>query len=323
MAILEASAEDRDQDVSRARPGRCAVRRRKGANLGELARAGFPIPSGFVMGAPVYAAFAEASGLRRQFAGRLEGLDVRDATALQTAAADVRAIIEAVPLPEVVDHAIRAAYAHLGQGADAPVSVRSSATAEDTEAASFAGMNETFLNVCGPDAVVDAVRRCWWSLFGARTIFYRAEQGLPQANMDIAVVVQRQVDVDRAGVMFTVDPATGARDRIAIEGAFGLGEAVVSGRISPDRYVVDKSTLAVLAREIHPKTAVIEARPGGGTTLREVTGEEALRPTLSEDEARELAEFGRRIERHTTTRRRTPKGQSTTTDERGSCRPVR
>lgn len=270
----------------------------KGANLGELIRAGFPVPAGFVIGAPVYAAFAETSDLRRQIAARLDGADVSDAVALQSAATDVRFIIDEAQLPDVIDRAIRAAYSDLAQGVDAPVAVRSSATAEDTEAASFAGMNETFLNVCGSDAVVDAVRRCWSSLFGARTIFYRAEKGLPQADMDIAVVVQRQVDVDRAGVMFTVDPASGARDRIVIEGAFGLGEAVVSGRISPDRYVVDKPALKILAREIHPKTAVIEARQGGGTTLRDATGEEALRPTLSDAEVRELAELGRRIEEH-------------------------
>ena len=298
MAVVEASVETGVRTLSALGRGDVPFAGGKGANLGELARAGFPVPPGFVIGAPVYATFVEASGLRQQIAEKLEGLDVGDSTALQTAAADVRATIEAAPVPEVIDRAIRAAYADLGERADAPVAVRSSATAEDTEAASFAGMNETFLNVCGPDAVVDAVHRCWSSLFGARTIFYRAEQGLPQADMDIAVVVQRQVDVDRAGVMFTVDPASGARDRIVIEGAFGLGEVVVSGRVSPDRYVVDKSTLAVLAREIHSKTAVIEARPDGGTTLREVTGEEALRPTLSDDEARELAELGRRIERH-------------------------
>lgn len=298
MAVLEALVETGIKTISALGRSDVPFAGGKGANLGELARAGFPVPPGFVIGAPVYAAFTKASGLREQIAARLEDVDLGDATVLQAAAADLRATIEAAPLPEVIDQAIRAAYAELGQGIDPPVAVRSSATAEDTEAASFAGMNETFLNVCGPDSVADAVRRCWSSLFGARTIFYRAEQGLPQADMDIAVVVQRQVDVDRAGVMFTVDPASGARDRIVIEGAFGLGEAVVSGRISPDRYVVDKSTLAVLAREIHPKTAVIEARAGGGTTVREVTGEEALRPTLSDGEARELAEIGRRIEQH-------------------------
>ena len=269
----------------------------KGANLGELSRAGFPVPPGFVVGAPAYALFADASGLRERIAALLTGVDVDDPTALEGAAREVRALVESTPVPEPVAEAVRAAYDELG-GGDTPVAVRSSATAEDTEAASFAGMNETYLNVRGADAVLDALRRCWGSLFGARTVFYRAKRGFGQADMDIAVVVQRQVDAERAGVMFTIDPATGADDRLVIEGSFGLGEAVVSGRVSPDRYVVDKRTLAVLAREIHPKAEVIEPRPDGGTAIRRLDEAEATRPTLSDEEAREVAELGRRIERH-------------------------
>jgi pyruvate,water dikinase len=271
----------------------------KGANLGELTRAGFDVPAGFVVGAPAYAQFVAVEGLRDRIGELLAAVDVDDAEALQRGAADVRALVAEAPIPEVVATAIRDAYEELASGdVDAAVAVRSSATAEDTEAASFAGMNETYLNVRGKEAVVDAVRRCWASLFGARTVFYRAKRGFGQADMDIAVIVQRQLDVDRAGVMFTIDPSTGAGDQLVIEGAFGLGEAVVSGRVSPDRYVVDKGTLAVRAREIHPKTAVIEARPGGGTVVREVEGEEALRPVLTDDEARALAELGIRVERH-------------------------
>ena len=127
--------------------------------------------------------------------------------------------------------------------------MRSSATAEDTEAASFAGMNETFLNVRGADAVVDAVRRCWSSLFGARTVFYRAKRGFGQADMDIAVVVQRQIQSTRAGRHVHDRPRLAATDdRLVIEGSFGLGEAVVSGSVSPDRYVVDKETPARSSR---------------------------------------------------------------------------
>src|SRR5690606_21424637 len=133
-------------------------------------------------------------------AGLLDGLDVEDAGALQQASADVRAAVVAARIPDEVRDAIEVAYADLGGDVRPAVAVRSSATAEDTAAASFAGMNETFLNVQGAEAVVDAVRRCWASLFGARTIFYRAKQGLPQAEMEIAVVVQRQVAATRAGV---------------------------------------------------------------------------------------------------------------------------
>jgi pyruvate,water dikinase len=220
----------------------------KGANLGELTRAGFDVPPGFVVGAPAYAFFADGGGLRERVAARLSDVDVDDAQALQRAADEVREMVRSEPVPDEVERALRSALAPLVGDTDAPVAVRSSATAEDTEAASFAGMNETFLNVRGADAVVDAVRRCWSSLFGARTVFYRAKRGFGQAEMDIAVIVQRQLEVDRAGVMFTIDPSSGATDRIVIEGAFGLGEAVVSGRVSPDRYVVEKGTLAIRAR---------------------------------------------------------------------------
>ena len=238
----------------------------KGANLGELTRAGFAVPAGFVVGAPAYDLFVTTGGLRDRIARRLADVDVDDPEALRRASDEVRAMVAAEPVPKSVSEDVRRAYAELA--ADA-VSVRSSATAEDTEAASFAGMNETFLNVQGADAVVDAVRRCWASLFGARTIFYRAKRGFGQADMDIAVIVQRQLEVDRAGVMFTIDPSTGADDHLVIEGAFGLGEAVVSGRVSPDRYVVDKATLAIRAREIHPKTSTIEPRDDGASALVE------------------------------------------------------
>ncbi len=178
------------------------------------------------------------------------------------------------------------------------MAVRSSATAEDTAETSFAGMNETFLNIRGADAVIDAVRRCWRSLFGARTIYYRGVNGFAQADMDIAVVVQRQVNSTRAGVMFTVNPATGERGELVIEGSFGLGEAVVSGSVSPDRYVVEKATLAIRRREVHRKELVIEYAPGGGTAQRALSEEEALAPVLDDAEVVAVAELGRRIEEH-------------------------
>ncbi|HEX2467602.1 MAG TPA: phosphoenolpyruvate synthase [Solirubrobacterales bacterium] len=271
----------------------------KGANLGELTAAGLPVPPGFVVGAPAYAAFCEGGGLRARIEQRLTDLDVDDTSALEQAAAEVRAMVEAEPIPAWLEDEIRAAYRELTHNdADAPVAVRSSATAEDTEAASFAGMNETLLNIQGEDEVVEAVRRCWSSLFGARTVFYRAKRGFGQADMDIAVVVQRQILATRAGVMFTIDPASGDEGRLVIEGSFGLGEAVVSGSVSPDRYLVEKRTLAITAREVRRKELVIEPKPGGGTATRQLSDEEALRPVLSDDEVTELASMGRTIEEH-------------------------
>ena len=202
-------------------------------------------------------------------------------------------------MPGWLETAIRDAYAELvGDEDHAPVAVRSSATGEDTASASFAGMNETFLNVRGADAVVDAVRRCWRSLFGSRTVYYRAKRGFGQADMDIAVVVQQQVASTRAGVMFTIDPSSGDESRLVIEGAFGLGESVVSGSVSPDRYIVEKETLHILAREVRRKELAIEPTPDGGTITRELPAEEGRRPVLADEEVDAVAEMGRRIEGH-------------------------
>jgi pyruvate,water dikinase len=271
----------------------------KGANLGELTRAGLPVPSGFVIGAPAYMAFCETGGLRDWIAVDLEQLDVDDTAALEEVSRRVREMIVREPLPGWLEDAIRQSYEELSGGdRGAAVAVRSSATAEDTESASFAGMNETFLNVRGSDAVVDAVRRCWASLFGARTVFYRAKRGFSQGEMAIAVVVQRQIASTRAGVMFTIDPSMGRADRIVIEGSFGLGESVVSGSVSPDRYVVEKKTMAIVTREVRAKEMMIEPIEGGGTSRRHLTAEESMRPVLDDEEVCQLAGLAVQIERH-------------------------
>ncbi|HEU5062232.1 MAG TPA: phosphoenolpyruvate synthase [Solirubrobacterales bacterium] len=302
--VLE-SAPRQDQAVACARPfsalstADVPFAGGKGANLGELSAAGFPVPPGFVIGAPAYAAFCDDSGLRERIDARLAAVDVEDTAALEAASAELRRAIERQPLPPQIAQAVEAAWHDLvGDDPEAAVAVRSSATAEDTATASFAGMNETLLNVRGAEAVLEAVRRCWSSLFGARTIYYRAKRGLPQAEMDIAVVVQRQIKASRAGVMFTVDPARGDRDRIVIEGAFGLGEAVVSGAVSPDRYVVAKESLEIERREVREKELAIEPDPDGGTSTRALSAEEASRPVLDDEEVRAIALLGRRIEAH-------------------------
>ncbi len=271
----------------------------KGANLGELSAAGLPVPDGFVVGAPAYAAYCTETGLRDRLAALLDTLDVEDTAALQSTSAAARELFDRTPVPEQLQRAIREGYERLAGGhGDAPVAVRSSATGEDTAESSFAGMNETYLNTRGADAVIDAVRRCWRSLFGARTIYYRGVNGLAQADMDIAVVVQLQLASTRAGVMFTVNPATGQRDELVIEGSFGLGEAVVSGSVSPDRYIVEKATLAIRRREVHHKELVIEYAPDGGTQTRTLSEQDALQPVLSDDEVIAVADLGRRIEQH-------------------------
>ncbi len=270
----------------------------KGANLGQLTRAGLPVPPGFVVGAPAYAAFRHQTGLAQRLDAVLAKLDVEDTAALQDAADEARRAVQESDMPPWLADAIGAAYDRLAENDDdVPVAVRSSATAEDTASASFAGMNETFLNVQGKDAVIDAVRRCWQSLFGARTIYYRGQRGFSQSDMDIAVVIQRQIPSTRAGVMFTIDPATGERDHLVIEGSFGLGESVVSGQVSPDRYVVQKSAMSILVRSVRAKELTIEVASDGGTTTRVLSDRESRRPVLDDEEVLRLAELGVAIER--------------------------
>ncbi|MGN6373144.1 MAG: phosphoenolpyruvate synthase [Solirubrobacteraceae bacterium] len=269
----------------------------KGANLGELTAAGLPVPPGFVIGAPAYNAFCEQNALRTRLAELLDGVDVEETSALGEAAEAARSLFDQTPMPDWIASRIRDACVEAGI-AEAPVAVRSSATAEDTASASFAGMNETFLNVVGADAVIDAVRRCWRSLFGTRTVYYRGSRGFGQAEMDIAVIVQRQIVATRSGVMFTANPATGNRGELVIESAFGLGEAVVSGSVSPDRYVVDKDPLWLRRRDVHYKELAIEFDAHGGTHTRALSQEEGQRPTLQEREVMAVAELGLRIEAH-------------------------
>ena len=215
-----------------------------------------------MIGAPAYAAFCQEAGLRTRLADLLDNVDVEDTAALSQAAEQARALFDEAAMPDWLEHAIREAYDELsGSDGAVPVAVRSSATAEDTAAASFAGMNETFLNIIDADAVIDAVRHCWPVLFGPRTVYYRGSKDLSQADMDIAVVVQRQIQSTRAGVMFTANPATGDRNQLVIEGSFGLGEAVVSGSVSPDRYLVDKAAVSIRSREVHHKELTIVFDP--------------------------------------------------------------
>jgi pyruvate,water dikinase len=270
----------------------------KGANLGELTAAGLPVPPGFVIGAPAYAAFCEQTGLRARLTELLDHLDVEDTTVLAQTTQAASVFFDQTPIPDWLASQIRDACVQAGI-ADVPVAVRSSATAEDTASASFAGMNETFLNVVGADAVLDAVRRCWRSLFSARTIYYRDSRGFGQAEMDIAVIVQQQIASTRSGVMFTANPATGDRGELVIESAFGLGEAVVSGSVSPDRYLIKKEDrLSPWRRDVHYKELAIEFDAKGGTSTRPLSREEGQRPTLDEREVMAVAELGVRVEAH-------------------------
>jgi pyruvate,water dikinase len=254
----------------------------KGANLGELLAAGFPVPDGFVVTTSAYASVVEQAGLESVIAEGLAGDD----------AAMIRDAFVQAAGPEAVAAAIAGAYTDLGGG---PVAVRSSATAEDLAGAAFAGQQDSYLNVEGTVAVLDAVRHCWASLWTDRAIAYRRHQEVGGSDLRIAVVVQRMVDADIAGVMFTANPVTGARDEVIVDAGGGLGEAVVSGQVTPDHYRLDARG-RVLEHTAGRAEVVIRSAAGGGVTrTTEAAPERAL---LSESALIELARLGRAVTEH-------------------------
>jgi len=266
----------------------------KAANLTRLRDAGFPVPDGFVVTADAYRRFLEATGIADDLADAID-VDSHDHDALDAAAARARQIITDTDPPETLQKGLRAAYA--GLEADS-VAVRSSATAEDLPEASFAGQQETYLNVAGEDAVVERVRDCWASLFTERALEYRARMGFDDGTVGIAVVVQKMVDAEKSGVLFTADPTTGDAE-MTVEAAWGLGEAVVAGEVSPDSYVIDRDTAEVVSETISTKKVMHDRDPETGETReREVPEEKRDVPALSDDELEHLREIGERIEDH-------------------------
>jgi phosphohistidine swiveling domain-containing protein len=263
-----------------------AVAGGKGANLGELVRAGLRVPPGFVVTTEAYDRFVEQHGL-----GETIGRVLHDEPG---SGAAIREAFEGAAVPSEVERGILGAYRELGEGS---VAVRSSATAEDLPEAAFAGQQDTFLNVVGGEALLDAVRRCWASLWSDRAITYRDRQKVDQTTVKLAVVVQRMVDAEIAGVMFTANPVTGARDEVVVDANPGLGEAVVSGLVTPDHFVLDKRSGQVKERRSGQREVVIRGRAGGGT--EQVEGaENADIPALSDRTLRELARMGVDIEKH-------------------------
>jgi pyruvate,water dikinase len=236
-----------------------------------------------------------AEGGQREALARLAAqVDAGTPDALSAASSRLRALVQKAAMPETLRRPLLDAYHTLG--ARTPVAVRSSATGEDTADSSFAGMNETFTNVIGDEALVDAVKRCWMSAFGERVLAYRASKGIG-AEPAIAVVIQRMVDSERSGVMFTADPASGNRDHIVVEAAFGLGEVVVGGQVEPDTYRLSKSQEKVIETRIGHKTHKIVRGPGGGDQRVELGPDEAHKRVLSDEELRRLRELAVRIER--------------------------
>ncbi len=272
----------------------------KGANLGELTQAGIPVPPGFVITAETYQKFMDATGIFQTVMDILSKIDINDTNELQDAAEEIKQIIIETPIPEDISTLIIEAYNALSQRVgvdDADVAIRSSATAEDLPDASFAGQQDTFLHVKGTEEVIEYVRKCWASLFEARAIFYREENDFDHSKVLIAVVVQQMVDADKAGVMFTVNPSTGENIAL-IEGSWGLGEAVVSGTVTPDNYAVNKEDNEILTVKISDKKSMFANDEEG--TSKEVPVPEDLRNkrVLSDEELIKLTEMGKRIQAH-------------------------
>jgi pyruvate,water dikinase len=265
----------------------------KAANLGETTGAGLPVPPGFCLTTDAYRRAVDPAGLEDVHRG-LAATGSGDLQALADLAGRARQLILGVEIPAEIADAVRTSYAALGT--DVPVAVRSSATAEDLPFASFAGQQDTYLNVVGGDAVLAAVRQCWASLWTDRAVAYRATHGISPATVAIAVVVQRMVDASVAGVLFTANPVTGRRREAVIDASPGLGEAVVSGAVNPDHFVVDAATKEILERRPGDKRLAIRPLPGGGTERIDLAADSA--PSLSDAQIRELTALGSRVERH-------------------------
>src|SRR5215211_1385648 len=255
----------------------------KAANLGELVRAGFPVPPGFVITTAAYDLVVRTNNLQHD-------ID----TALQFGTAQVRAGFEQATIPPDVEQAIGEAYRRIGEG---PVAVRSSATAEDLPEAAFAGQQETFLEVSGERLLLDAVRRCWTSLWSDRAVSYREQRGLSRAPVKLAVIVQRMVAADVAGVMFTANPVTGARDETIVEASAGLGEALVGGLVTPDHVVLRNTRHRWKIVQRQQGRREVEVRPRAGGGVEQVAGGTASRPSLPDAVLLQLARMGASIAR--------------------------
>lgn len=271
----------------------------KGANLGEMTRAQIPVPPGFIVTSEAYFRFLKESNLEREIKRLLTGLDVNDSKKLQEVSSLIKNKFAERSMPADLANQIKEAYRKLGGGL---VAVRSSATAEDLPEASFAGQQRTFLNVNGEEAVVAAVLGCWSSLFESRAIFYREQHGFDHFKVGIAVPVQKMVQSEASGVMFTTEPVTNDNTKVLIEAIYGLGEAIVSGDVTPDLYLVDKEKWEIVDKKIRRQQWQLirntKASPDQLelTTKAPVPHSKQEKQKLSDDEIIALAKMGRMIE---------------------------
>ena len=268
----------------------------KGASLCRMSRAGLPVPEGFIVRSEMFNAFMEANGLWDYVFEKLGTIDFSSDVSLIAVAAEIRQKIIDCPVPQEMAEDIVKHYAQIGNGHE-PVAVRSSGTAEDLDDASFAGQQETFLFVIGNDDVVKFIKECWASLYNDRAIFYRREKNFDERSISIAVVVQCMVSAQKAGVMFTSNPITNDYNTVVLEAAWGLGEAIVSGIVTPDNLWIDKRTGAVTTEYISEKeTMVVRLSERGGTKEEPVPEELREAPVLTDEERNQLVDLARKIE---------------------------
>jgi rifampicin phosphotransferase len=283
--------------VSLARFGRSdlALAGGKGANLGELLQVGFEVPPGFVITTSAYDLFLQTNGLQTHISDMLSLFKAEDPASVSQVSQRIRERIQHAPMPKQIIDEVLKMYHTLGGGA---VAVRSSATAEDLPGATFAGQQETFLNIVDEAALINAVRGCWASLWSERAMSYRARQNVDQTTVKLAVVIQQMVPADIAGVMFTANPISGARSELVIDASPGLGEAVVAGLVTPDHFVINKRSLRLKEERRGRREVSIRAKAGGGVEQIISSPEDQTAPSLSKRALRKLAGLGAAIESH-------------------------
>lgn len=273
----------------------------KNASLGTMIKAGLPVPPGFAVTVEAYENLKSDLGRARDIDQLLGEIDLKDSAGLREISSHVRKLIEEIPVDPVVEQEVRESYERLEERCGVervPVAVRSSATAEDLPDASFAGQQDTFLWVTGADSVMEHVRRCWSSIFTDRAISYRHEMDHDHEAISMSVGVQKMVDPKAAGVAFTLNPQDGDRSQVAIDASWGLGEAVVSGEVTPDNFLVDKVMGEIVRRIISPK--LVEYRVDGSRSVVKADVEEPRQavPCLTDDEVKAVAAMARRAEKH-------------------------
>lgn len=273
----------------------------KGASLARLANAGLPVPDGFHVTTAAYRTFVAANELQPRILAALTHIDTSQPATIATASQAIRDLFANASMPAVIAQAIDDAYLALNrkskiENQKLAVAVRSSATAEDLPDLSFAGQQETYLNIQGRANVQAAIKRCWASLWTPRALDYRTRHKLDHNSVALAVVVQSLVPADVAGILFTANPVNGARNQIVINAAWGLGEAMVGGAVTPDTFIVDTTTERIIEKEIANKQ-VMTVRVDHGTETREVPAHLRRVSTLNDDQVMELARLGRQIEK--------------------------